>query len=189
MFFHKFSTENKNAFFTFTTAGRWCVVTFVTKLTKQPHFAKMEIFLKLYFNIVLVSTKYFLKFFFVNGGRGWWCNQKAKFEDFFLFDFRFFFWLKMHFFYFISEAALSLAILTLVISDPAFALIRSNWAFWLFNSPPMSLAIFLKLPIMALTCSIFSSISSSRASLVILATKAPLGISTPGAGGGPPATG
>ena len=38
----------------------------------------------------------------------------------------------------------------------------------------------------SLTCSMFSSISSSRASLVILATKAPLGISTPGAGAAPP---
>ena len=36
------------------------------------------------------------------------------------------------------------------------------------------------------TCSIFSSISSSLASLVILATKAPEGMSTPGAGAAPP---
>lgn len=37
-----------------------------------------------------------------------------------------------------------------------------------------------------LTCSMFSSISSSRASFVILPMKAPFEISTPGGGGAPP---
>ncbi len=71
-------------------------------------------------------------------------------------------------------------------SELALALIRSSCAFWFSSSPPMSFAMFLRLPIIAETCSIFSSISSSRASLVILATNAPLGISTPGWGGAPP---
>ena len=53
--------------------------------------------------------------------------------------------------YFISAAALSLAILTLVMSDPAFKLILSSCKFWLSNSPCMSLAMFRKLPIMELT--------------------------------------
>ena len=41
-------------------------------------------------------------------------------------------------FYFISAAALSLAILTLVMSEAAFILIRSSWQFWFSNSPPKS---------------------------------------------------
>ena len=148
--------------------------------------------------------------------------------------------------YFMSAAALSLAILTLVMSEVAFRLIRSSCWFWFSSSPFMSLAMFLRFPIMALTwitdderivkyftprenekkwkyiapfpslppylltnlpthlpreqaekmkffflfhwltCSMFSSISSSRASFVILPMKAPFGISTPGGGGAPP---
>lgn len=45
-------------------------------------------------------------------------------------------------FYFISEAALSLAILTLVMSDAAFKLIRSSWAFWFSSSPPKKSHLF-----------------------------------------------
>ena len=46
--------------------------------------------------------------------------------------------------------------------------ILSNWAFWLPTSVPISVAILRKFPIMVDTCCIFSSISSSRSSLVIL---------------------
>ena len=53
--------------------------------------------------------------------------------------------------YFMSAAALSLAILTLVMSEVAFRLIRSSCWFWFSSSPFMSLAMFLRFPIMALT--------------------------------------
>ena len=49
-----------------------------------------------------------------------------------------------------------------------FPLIRSIWLFWLPISFPISHAIFRRLPIIVLTCWRFSSISSSRASFVIL---------------------
>lgn len=49
-----------------------------------------------------------------------------------------------------------------------FRLILSTCLFWFSNSEPMSKAIFRKLPIIVLTCPMFSSISSSRASFVIL---------------------
>ena len=39
----------------------------------------------------------------------------------------------------------------LKMSEDALALILSNCAFWFSSSPPISLAMFLKLPIMALT--------------------------------------
>ena len=51
-------------------------------------------------------------------------------------------------FYFISEAALSLAILTLVMSDAAFILIRSSWAFWFSSSPPKQNYFFIAICIL-----------------------------------------
>lgn len=50
-------------------------------------------------------------------------------------------------------------------------LIRSTCLFWFSNSEPMSMAMFRKLPIIVFTCPILSSISSSRASFVILLNK------------------
>lgn len=47
-------------------------------------------------------------------------------------------------------------------------LILSIWRFWFSNSEPMSIAMLRRLPIIVLTCPMFSSISSSRASFVIL---------------------
>lgn len=47
-------------------------------------------------------------------------------------------------------------------------LMRSTCLFWDSISLPMSMAMFLRLPSMPLTCVRFSSISSSLASLVIL---------------------
>lgn len=47
-------------------------------------------------------------------------------------------------------------------------LILSICLFWFSNSEPMSSAMFLKLPIIVFTWPMFSSISSSRASFVIL---------------------
>lgn len=49
-----------------------------------------------------------------------------------------------------------------------FRFIRSTCIFWFSSSDPISIAIFLKLPIIVFTWPIFSSISSSRASFVIL---------------------
>lgn len=47
-------------------------------------------------------------------------------------------------------------------------LILSICRFWFSNSEPMSIAMLRRLPIIVLTCPMFSSISSSRASFVIL---------------------
>lgn len=47
-------------------------------------------------------------------------------------------------------------------------LILSIWRFWFSNSEPMSIAMLRRLPIIVLTWPMFSSISSSRASFVIL---------------------
>lgn len=55
--------------------------------------------------------------------------------------------------------------------DPLYftlALILSSCLFWFSISEPMSIAMLRKFPIMVLTCPMFSSISPSRASLVIL---------------------
>ena len=47
-------------------------------------------------------------------------------------------------------------------------LILSNWLFWFPTSVPMSWAMFRRFPTMVEICCMFSSISSSRSSLVIL---------------------
>ena len=47
-------------------------------------------------------------------------------------------------------------------------LILSTCRFWFSNSEPMSMAMLRRFPIIVFTCPMFSSISSSRASLVIL---------------------
>lgn len=47
-------------------------------------------------------------------------------------------------------------------------LILSIWRFWFSNSDPMSRAMLRRFPIIVLTCPMLSSISVSRASLVIL---------------------
>ena len=51
---------------------------------------------------------------------------------------------------------------------PTLRFILSSCLFWFSTSVPMSWAMFLRLPIMVETCCMFSSISSSRSSLVIL---------------------
>ncbi len=56
----------------------------------------------------------------------------------------------------------------ITISLITLALIRSNCLFWFSISEPMSMAMLRKLPIIVLTWVIFSSISPSRASLLIL---------------------
>lgn len=52
--------------------------------------------------------------------------------------------------------------------DLTLRLILSICLFWFSSSDPISRAMFLKLPIMVFTWPMFSSISSSRASFVIL---------------------
>ena len=54
--------------------------------------------------------------------------------------------------HFMSAAALSLAILTLWMSEPDLALILSRAWFCLVSAVSMSLAMFLMLPTIALTC-------------------------------------
>lgn len=58
--------------------------------------------------------------------------------------------------------------MTEVKKNLTFSCMRSSCRFWLLTSVLMSIAIFRRFPTIVDTCWIFSSISSSRASLVIL---------------------
>lgn len=76
-------------------------------------------------------------------------------------------WFEVHN-YLSSFWALSFAPWILFLFDSAIWLILSSWQFCEPISLPMSMAMFRRLPIMVDTPTMFSSISSSRASLVIL---------------------